>query len=373
MDGKRRNDLAMTSGDNSTSPGNRRLLGKVAASLVVTAVCVYYALHGVDRGAVASELRRLPLSAVLLYLATVAVTHWFRSARWNYLLKPLGVSLPARRLLPISSVGFMAILVLPVRLGEFVRPYYVTRETSIRMTAAVGTVAVERIIDGLMISVFFFGSYLLSAPDVFSPQLRFGAWLSLCGFLALTSFLALALVRTDTTIRIFLKVSGLSRVAPARAGQIEDRLRALISGFRVLSDGKNLSLFLLQTTLYWGSNGFGMWLLAQKMGLDIGLGAAFTTMAFTGVVLTLPNSPGLLGQFHAGIKLALMAFLPLAVVNSKGIAYAVVLHGLQTVWYVGAGLISLPLVSRGRQRRSLRETLSEANESAESSRAEPAS
>ena len=265
----------------------------------------------------------------------------------------------------------MAILVLPIRLGEFVRPFYVTRETPLRMTAAVGTVAVERIIDGLMISVFFFGSYLLAAPDVFSPQLRFGAWLSLCGFVGLTSFLALALLRTDTTIGLLLKASGLKRIAPARARQLEDRLRALISGFRVLSDGKNLSLFLLQTTLYWGSNGFGMWLLAQKMGLDIGLGAAFTTMAFTGVVLTLPNSPGLVGQFHAGIKLALMAFLPVAVVNSKGIAYAVVLHGLQTVWYVAAGLISFPLISRGRERRSLRETLNEANESAESPPSEP--
>jgi glycosyltransferase 2 family protein len=367
--------MAITAGSNDDQRTGAKVTGKmvlkIAASLVVTAVCVFYALHGVDRGAVAAELRRLPLSAVLLYLTSVAVTHWFRSARWNYLLRPLGVSLPTRRLLPISSVGFMAILVLPIRLGELVRPYYVTRESSLRMTAAVGTVAVERIIDGLMISVFFFGSYLLAAPDVFSPQLRFGAWLSLCGFLALTSFLALALARTDATIGFLLEVSRLKRLAPLRAAQLEDRLRALISGFRVLSDGRNLALFLLQTTLYWGCNGLGMWLLAQKMGLDLGIGAAFTTMAFTGVVLTLPNSPGLVGQFHAGIKLGLMAFLPMAVVNSKGIAYAVVLHGLQTVWYVGTGLISLPLVSRGRLRRSFRETLLEANEASESSRAEP--
>jgi hypothetical protein len=90
-------------------------------------------------------------------------------------------------------------------------------------------------------------------------------------------------------------------------------------------------------------------------------------MAFTGVVLTLPNSPGLVGQFHAGIKLALMAFLPAAVVNSKGIAYAVVLHGLQTVWYVTLGLLSLPLVSAGGrgQHESLKDVVAEANQSAE--------
>ena len=54
----------------------------------------------------------------------------------------------------------MAILALPVRLGEFVRPYFVARERRVRMSAAVGTVAVERIVDGLLISILFFVAYL---------------------------------------------------------------------------------------------------------------------------------------------------------------------------------------------------------------------
>jgi uncharacterized membrane protein YbhN (UPF0104 family) len=180
---------------------------------------------------------------------------------------------------------------------------------------------------------------------VFSRELRFGAWLALIGFLALTTFLALALLRTEATIRVFLKVSLLSKFAPTRAEQVADKIRSMISGFRVLGDARNLTLFLGQTFAYWGSSGVGMWLLARQMGLPISLGAAFTTMAFTGVVLTLPNAPGLVGQFHAGVKMALGAYLPLAVVNAKGFAYAVVLHGLQTVWYVGMGLISLLIIS----------------------------
>jgi uncharacterized protein (TIRG00374 family) len=322
-----------------------RLAGKILASTVVTAVCVYYALHGVDRAQVMAELRALPTTGVLLYLATLALTHLFRSWRWGYLLRPVGVRLSLRRLLPISSVGFMAILALPMRLGEFVRPYYVARETNVRMSAALGTVAVERVIDGLMISSLFFVSYLASANHGFSRELRFGAWLALLGFVALATFLALALLRTEATIRIFLRVSLLHRIAPIRAEQVADKIRSMISGFRVLGDGRNLGLFLGQTLLYWGSNGIGMWLLARQMGLPISLGAAFTTMAFTGVVLTLPNAPGLVGQFHAGVKMALGAYLPVAVVNSKGFAYSVVLHGIQTVWYVGVGLISLLIIS----------------------------
>jgi glycosyltransferase 2 family protein len=348
-----------------------KLAGKIGISILVTVACVYYALHGVDRVQVLRELRALPATGVVMYLATMAVTHFFRCWRWEYLLRPVGVRVPLRRLLPISSVGFMAILALPVRLGEFVRPYYVAREGHVRMSTALGTVAVERIIDGLMISILFFGSYLASGDHGFSRELRFGAWLALGGFVGLTSFLALALLRTELTIRVFLKLSLLSRLAPARAQHVADKIRSMISGFRVLGDVRNLAIFLGQTFAYWGCNGFGMWLLARQMGLSISLGAAFTTMAFTGVVLTLPNAPGLVGQFHAGIKMALGAYLPAAVVNSKGLAYAIVLHGLQTTWYVGVGLISLLIIS-GNRKGTLGDAVRASNRAADAPEAEPA-
>jgi hypothetical protein len=108
-----------------------------------------------------------------------------------------------------------------------------------------------------------------------------------------------------------------------------------------------------------------MWILARQMGLPISLGAAYTTMAFTGVVLSLPNSPGLVGQFHAAIKLGLLAYLPASVVNARGMAYAIVLHGLQTIWYVAVGLLSLPALSGGGKHASLAEAVRESNRAAQ--------
>jgi uncharacterized protein (TIRG00374 family) len=343
---------------------NRRMVGKIALSVGVGVLCVAYVLHGMDRPAVLAALRELPPSAIVIYLATLAVTHFFRAWRWEFLLRPLGISLPLRRLLLISSVGFMAILALPVRLGEFVRPYFLTRERGLRMSAALGSVAVERIIDGLLISILFFVAYLVSAGDMFPRELRVGAWLSLLGFLALTIFLAFARIWTEQTIEFALRVSLLPTLAPKRAHQVADKLRALISGFHSLTDRRNFGIFLLQSVLYWGANGLGMWILARQMGLPISLGAAFATMSFTGVVLSLPNSPGLVGLFHAGIKLGLMAYLPAAVVNSRGMAYAIVLHGLQALWYVGVGLLALPALQRG-SKGSLAQAVRDSNMAAQ--------
>jgi uncharacterized protein (TIRG00374 family) len=338
---------------------------KLVLSLTVGGVCVAYAMHGVDRQAVLQALHDLPARAIIAYLGILALTHLFRTWRWEFLLRPLGVSLPLKRLLPISSAGFMAILALPVRLGEFVRPYFLTRERNVRMSAALGTVAVERIIDGLLISILFFGAYLASAGDTFTRELRVGAWLSIVGFVALTTFLALARVWPERTIAFALRITLLERFAPRRAHQLGDKLRALISGFDALADGRNFVIFLVQSIIYWGLNGFGMWWLARQMHLPISLGAAYVTMAFTGVILTLPNSPGLVGQFHAAIKMGLLAYLPASVVNARGMAYAIVLHGVQTAWYVGMGLLSLPALSAGGRSASLGAAVRESNRVAE--------
>ncbi|HEY7375054.1 MAG TPA: lysylphosphatidylglycerol synthase transmembrane domain-containing protein, partial [Polyangia bacterium] len=336
-----------------------RLLINAGLSLAVAAICVAYSVHDVDFDKAAGAIRATSFATVALYLATLAVTHLFRAWRWEFLLRALGTSLPFGRLLLISSVGFMAILGLPFRLGEVVRPYYVAREGHSRISTMLGAVAVERIIDGLLISLLFFCATFAPAGDVPSRELRFAAWLSLGGFLALTVFIVAAQIWTEATIAFALRVTLVRRLAPAHEHRLADKLRAMISGFRALRDHKNFGLFLLQSVVYWGVNGFGMWLLARRMELPISLGAAYTTMAFTGVMISLPNAPGLVGQYHAAIKLGLLAYLPAEIVNTRGIAYAIVLHGIQALWYIGTGLAAMVPLSRTGTHTTLREAVRE--------------
>jgi uncharacterized protein (TIRG00374 family) len=339
-----------------------KLFLKAFLSLLVGAVCVWFALQKMDLHATADVLARLPARAVAVYLVTLAATHFFRAWRWQHLLRPIGVKLAPGRLLAISSVGFMAILALPVRLGEFVRPYYVVRGGQSRMSAVLGTVAVERIVDGLVIAILFFGCYLEAPAGAYPRGLQVAAWVSLIGFVTLTTFLALALAWPERTVKVVLSLTLIAHLAPALGQRLADKLRALIDGFRVLHQPAHLIPFLAQTVLYWGSNGLGMWLLARAMHLDISPIAAFAAMAFTGVVISLPNAPGLVGQFHAGILWALAAYLPPEAIRSYGGGYAVALHGIQVVWYLGVGFLCLFFV--GGRATSLREVVIESNRAA---------
>ncbi len=343
-----------------------KLIAKIALSLAVGALCIALAVHKIDVQQTKAVLLAMPLGAVLLYALCLVPVHLLRAWRWKYLLRPIGVSLPFGRLLIISTVGFMAILALPFRLGEFARPYYVAKEGQSRMSEVLGTVAVERIVDGLVIAILLFATYLLSlAPGAraYPPVLAFSAWLALLGFLGLTAFLGFALRWPDATIRVLLTTTFLRRLAPKLADKLDDRLRALIRGFRALGHARDNLPFLAQTALYWTANGLGMWLLARLMHLPIPIHAAFAAMAFTGVLISLPNAPGLVGQFHAGVLLALAAYLPESILTSVGGAYAIALHGIQFVWYVAFGFLALLFV--GGNAASLRSLVVESQRAAD--------
>jgi hypothetical protein len=342
-----------------------KLFAKIFLSLSVGALCIGLAVRKVDLRQTAAVLRNIPLSAVLIYTLSIVPVHILRAWRWKYLLRPIGVSMTFGRLMIISTVGFMAILALPFRLGEFARPYYVVRQGQSRMSEVLGTVAVERIVDGLVIAILLFVTYLFAfthGGKAYPAVLAVSAWLALLGFLGLTIFLGCALRWPDKTIALALALTFLRRISPKTADKVADRMRALIQGFRALRHPRDMIPFLIQTLLYWGANGMGMWILARAMHLPIPIHGAFAAMAFTGVMISLPNAPGLVGQFHAGIVLALAAYLPESILTSAGGAYAVALHGIQFVWYVALGFVALLFV--GESSGSLRTLVVESKRAA---------
>jgi len=321
-----------------------KLAVNVALSLVMLVVCVW-AIWPDDPAALADVFRKLTWASFWPYLAgylsLLAVTHFCRAWRWNNLLAPIGVRLSPARLLAISSVGFMAILALPARLGEFVRPALIRQKGKVSAAAALGTVAVERIVDGLLISIFVFAALFArrgpDAPDWMMPT----AWAALAVFTAATIFLGLALRWPERTVKTAVALTLVRRLAPTLADKVEEKLHSMIRGFLVLKDIRNLLVFLIWSLAYWIANGFSLWVLARGFGLDLPVLAAFTTMGLVAVGITLPNSPGLTGQYQYFTSLGLGLYLAPAVVDSSGMAFAHALWGIQVIWYLGMGALAL--------------------------------
>lgn len=294
-----------------------------------------------------------------IYLGVMVIVHFTRAWRWNNLLAPLGLRLPAGPLLAISSVGFLAILAIPARLGEFVRPGLLRSRNAITTAQALGTVAVERIVDGLIVSLLVFAAFFAahgpSSPGWMMPTAYFAIGI----FGAALVFLIFALRAPLPTIRFFLKLSLIPTIHPPAARFIERKLLELIDGCTALRDKRNLLEFMAWSIVYWTANGASVWVLAQAFGLPLSPIGAFATMGLVAVGISLPNSPGLVGQFQWFTMLGLQVYLGTAVkaggaFYATALAFAIIQHILQVIWYTAMGIIAMatPWVSFADLRRA---------------------
>ncbi len=289
------------------------------------------------------------------FLGLLAVTHFCRAWRWNNLLAPIGVQLSPLRLLAISSVGFMAILALPARLGEFVRPALIRKKGEVSAAAALGTIVVERVVDGLMVSLFVAGAvFALDGSPHAQTWMWWAAYISLGVFTTALSFLVFALRWPDRTVRFAVRATFTRHYAPKVAAFLEDKLHMLISGFVVLKNRRSLMKFVMWSLLYWGANGMSLYVLAEGFDLGLSLLGAYTVMGLVAVGIILPNAPALTGQFQLFTTLGLSLYLGEEIAQGQGLAFAIVLWGLQVIWYIGVGTIALasPYVSVSEVMRS---------------------
>ncbi|MCP4443814.1 MAG: flippase-like domain-containing protein [Myxococcales bacterium] len=325
-----------------------KLAINILLSLIMLAICVWLVWPDAEQQKhIEQAARALNFADFAPYLvghlALVGVTHFCRAWRWNNLLHPIGVWLSPGRLLATSSVGFMAILALPARLGEFVRPALIRKKGEISAAAALGTIAIERIIDGLLVSLFVFGAlFALRAPG--SPTWMMPtAYAALGIFSVALVFLAFALRWPKKTVHFWVDLSMIRFVSERVAGKLEEKLLELISGFLVLKDKRNLIIFTLWSITYWGANGMSLWLLARGFGLDLSVLGAFATMGLVAVGITLPNSPGLVGQYQYFTLLGLGLYLDLGneEIKASAFVFAVALHGIQVIWYLSMGAIAM--------------------------------
>ncbi len=324
-------------------------------STAMLALCVWLVWPGPkDRDSLSMWFGHIQWWYLAPYFGLQTIVHICRSLRWNNLLAPLGVRIPTGPLLAISSVGFMAILALPVRLGEFVRPGLI-RKHGVSAAGALGTVAVERIVDGLMISLLVFCCFFVQrgpgAPGWMMPT----AYGALGVFSAAMVFLVFALWRAQATVTFCLRLTLLPRFAPRIAAAIETKLLEMIRGLSVLSDKRNMAVFFAWSLVYWVCNGLGVWVLARAFGVGDAIAGVpalsfvggMAVMGLVGVGISLPNAPGLVGQFQWFTLLGLSVYLGPDVMKEGTslhglcLAYAIMQHVLQVAWYCSMGALGL--------------------------------
>lgn len=250
----------------------------------------------------------LDLVWLLPYLGILVLIHLLRVVRWMPLLDPI-VKMSFREHNRIGAVGFMAMFLFPLRLGELVRPYLVKRTTGkARMSEVLATVAVERIMDGLMVALLLFGILVFlpaTDPDT-AAKLEVGAGVALLVFAGATVLLAGARWQHALTRRFVEVTVGL--VSKRLAAAIGSILDAFLRGLRRLPGVRPFLWFVALTVVYWALNGIGVWCMVEAFHLPVDLVGAYAMMACVVVGMMIPNSPGNVGSFWYFLLLPVLLY-----------------------------------------------------------------
>jgi uncharacterized protein (TIRG00374 family) len=349
----------------------RRHAGKLIASAIITTYFVYWLQSvGIKIWPGKDAFAHVPGWTIAVYALSYAGLSYFRAVRWRFLLRAM-VDVPKRRLLAVSWIGFAAVLILPFRIGEFVRPYMLrspAREApdgkktpEISMSMATGSVVAERVTDLFYLSLVL-AVALLAVPTLDPlPETVVGAkirvvdvryygftmlGISIVAFAVMTIFYFARAWAHRTTLRVFGMIS---KPLGEKLAGIAERLA---DGLHFLGRPRDALPFLLETSAYWGINVLGMWFLAWACGLTHAggrpatFGESCAMMGMLGVTILIPGTPGLLGVFQLGIYAGMTMYYPLEVVTGPGAAYVSLLYGVQVACTVVLGAAGF-IIERG--------------------------
>lgn len=310
--------------------------------IAITVATLALAARGVDFRTLVRDMARADLPLLIgLSFPIYLLTLWVRALRWRHLTNPV-CDASRGALFRATSVGALANNVFPLRIGEVVRAFYLSRETTGGRAAIFGTVVLERGIDGVAViamALLIFGAR--GGPDagalaVGIPLLA-GAALPLAGVVWLR-------VAPDQVVRV---VHAALRVLGGRgSASVERLIRHMAEGLGSLQGGRHLWWIAWHTVLIWTVLGVAPFLVAMRaLGIDLGsierqVSAAFVTLAAVGIAVALPSAPGFLGPYHLAIREALRRF---GVTEELALALATLSHA---VFWVSTTSIGLAVLRR---------------------------
>ncbi len=323
----------------------RKTLLKLFISLGIACGFVYWLINqGVEVFPALGDIRRQAgLGTVLLYTGLFALFHSLRAWRWVFLLRPFA-TVPLNTIMKAAFTGFAAIQLMPLRTGEVARPYLLARYAGVSKSAVFGTIAIERVIDGLLVSLWLSAAlFTISSSD--SPYV-WGLRLIPPAIFTSALLLLLAFYRWPETIRRLLRRT-LGLVSNRIADGVTGVLDRFHQGLGILPERKNLWAFIFASIAYWGTNAVAFHSLARGCGIDLSLLGAVAGMGCLAVGILLPAGPGYFGNFQVAVLIAVEMFVPSAGDRGQTAVFIFLLYLLQTGLTVVFGTTSGLALLRG--------------------------
>ncbi len=307
----------------------------IAVSLVFIALFV----RSTDFGEVKVAFEDANYWWVALSLPVYYLGLWVRTIRWQYLLRPVK-RVSTLRLYPVVIIGLMANNLIPARAGELARAYVLGQREKVSKTATLGTIAVDRLFDGvtlvpMMLIVAAFAGGDTSFPVGFGLSLTFaglGAVMAVLFGAAMAALFYFAL--SDGGRGLLHRFA--HRFAPARVKpQVEGLIQSFFEGLQALRSPVDLAAAWIMSLTSWTLEALMYYIIARAFGIHEGFHIFLLLTAAANLAIAIVASQGGIGPFELVVSKTVVAF---GAAKELGSAYAIGLHAVLIFPIVFIGL-----------------------------------
>ncbi len=260
------------------------------------------------------------IPAIIAYFAGV----WVRTARWGVLLRPIKRS-SAAKLFPIYVISYMANNILPLRIGDIYRAWIVGKKENISKSAALVTIGVERIFDGLTM----LGLLLIAILYVPIQDERVAKAVNIGGvvFLGAIAVCYVLILKRTWAEKLFEKV--ISITGSGANNKLIEIFDNLFHGLDALKNISDIAIVMSLSLSTWLIEALSYYLVLNAFGFFGSFIVALATMAMVNLMIIVPSAPGYFGPFELAcfIILGRSGYGSLTgFVETTAAAYALILH-----------------------------------------------
>ncbi len=310
--------------------GRGRRLVRASLGYLLAAAGLVWVLHDVHLRTMLLSMTHVDWTWVGLAVVFDVLSYVCQGARWSLLLSPTG-TLSTLRATQAIYIGLFTNEIVPMRLGEVVRAYLVSRWLPARFATVISSMLIERFLDGIWLAA------AMGLTAIFLPLpkdlLRAGDLLGVVVLVAIVFFLWLVLKRSVETATVRQPAArGPAIWLRGFAGHLAEGVQRIgLSRTFYAAAGLSLALLGLQIMAFW----LVMW--ACNLRLSFWIGAVVLLIVHLGTAI--PNAPSNVGTYQFFTVVGLTFF---GVEKSQAAGFSIVVFVLLTLplWLIGLWSLS---------------------------------
>ncbi len=321
--------------------GNRRHLLTALIGVAVSVALLAWSMRNVNFSEMAAEIRTAKPWPVLIGVVLATASFVLRAVRWKLLLKTdTGATVPFWPRWHAVAMGFMANNLLPLRAGELVRAYAISRLGHVRLAGAITSLVVERVFDALTLVLLLAIGLLLS--DLPATTVIAGIPLARIATFAGVGALAAVAVGAVIIARPQLLEWGIRTILPD--GKLQASLISIghdiTEGLSGLRSPARLGGVVFWSLVMWLVSASSFYAMFAAFDIHVGFGGALLLQSAMAFGIAVPSTPGYFGPFEAALVAVLGLF---GVSDTTGFSYAVTYHISTLLPVTLLGMVSLAI------------------------------